>query len=490
MQRPGRLPTRLVLGLLVGVLAGCGLPSPRLPSEPAPPPRPAQLADTAPQVERVAYRLTLQVPTDADVQTPQTSPRAAVFPDSTELSAEALIREVVARNPSLAQMTAAWQAAQARYPQVTALDDPMLMAKMAPGSIGSNTVDFGYMIEVSQKLPFCGKLALRGDNALAEAHAAGHDVEDVRLQLIESAHSAFADYYLAARALAVNEKNLELLTRLRKNAVSRYESGTSKTNQEFLQADVEVGRENDRRLTLKQMQQVAVARINSLLHLPPDSPLPPPPRQVDRVEALPEAQVLRAAALARRPDLQALADRIKAEQATLGLAEKEFYPDFEVAAGYDSFWQEKPLRPEVNVRLNVPVSLAKRQGAVSEAEARLAQRKAELARQVDQVNFQVQEAYEQLRQSEQSVRLYEQTILKKARENREAAESAYGNGLIPFLSLIEAQRSEEDLLDRYYQAVADAYRRQAALERAIGGPLPPGTSTGHPKANAPSADSK
>jgi outer membrane protein TolC len=401
------------------------------------------------------------------------------------LTADALVHEVIARNPSLAQMTAAWQAARARYPQVTALEDPMFMTKVAPGSLGSNTVDFGYMVEVSQKLPFCGKRGLRGDNALAEASAAGHDVDDVRLQLIESARAAFADYYLAARALEVNETNLELLHKLRKIAASRYESRVSKTNQEFLQADVEIGRERERRLALEQMRQVAVARLDTLLHLPPDNPLPPPPPQLDRVEALPEAQALRAAAVARRPDLQALADRIRAEEAALGLAEKEFYPDFEVAAGYDAFWREKPLRSEVNVRLNVPLYQAKRRAAVSEAEARIAQRKAELARQTDQVNFQVQEAYEQLRQSEQSVRLYEQAILPKARENREAAQSAYENGLLPFLSLIEAQRSEEDLRDRYYQALADAYRRQAALERAVGGPTAGGAEAGHPGNQAP-----
>jgi cobalt-zinc-cadmium efflux system outer membrane protein len=151
-----------------------------------------------------------------------------------------------------------------------------------------------------------------------------------------------------------------------------------------------------------------------------------------------------------------------------------------VAAGYDAFWQERPLRSEVNVRLNVPLYQAKRQAAVSEAQARIAQRRAELARQTDQVNFQVQEAYEQLRQSEQSVRLYEKTILPKARANREAAESAYANGAIPFLSVIEAQRSEQDLRDRYFQAVADAYRRQAALERAVGGPLTSGWGLGKP----------
>src|SRR5215831_4340524 len=37
-----------------------------------------------------------------------------------ELSVGTLVEQVLARNPSLAQMVAAWKAAQARYPQVTA----------------------------------------------------------------------------------------------------------------------------------------------------------------------------------------------------------------------------------------------------------------------------------------------------------------------------------------------------------------------------------
>src|SRR5207249_1524882 len=113
------------------------------------------------------------------------------FAGTKELSLDAVLAQVLARNPSLAQMVAAWQAASARYPQVTSLEDPMLGVKLGPGSFGSNKVDFAYMGEVSQKLPFPGKLRLRGQNAMAEAKAAGDDVEDMRLQLIESAQNAF-----------------------------------------------------------------------------------------------------------------------------------------------------------------------------------------------------------------------------------------------------------------------------------------------------------
>src|SRR5262245_52264639 len=75
-----------------------------------------------------------------------------------ELSVDFVVEQVLARNPTLAQMSAAWQAATARYPQVTSLEDPTFSGTVAPASIGSNDVSFGYRLEVSQKLQFHGKL--------------------------------------------------------------------------------------------------------------------------------------------------------------------------------------------------------------------------------------------------------------------------------------------------------------------------------------------
>jgi outer membrane protein TolC len=389
-----------------------------------------------------------------------------------EVSAEVLVHQVLARNPSLIQMIAAWEAAASRYPQATALDDPVLGVSAAPGAFGSRSVEGGYRIEVSQKYPFCGKRDLRGENALAEARAARGDVEDMRLQLAESALGAFYDYFLADRALAVNREGLRLLGEFRQEAKNLYVRGLG-SQQDVLQAEVEIGQQRERQLALERMREVASARLNTLLHLPPDAPLPPPPQQLSFAAAPQDVQALRQAALARRPDLQALADRVAAEQASLALARRDFAPDFELMAAYDAFWQERPLRPQVGVRLNLPVRLARRRGAVAEAEARLAQRQAELDRLVDQANFQVQEAAAQVRESEQVVRLYETEILRAAQANVQAARSAYITGRSGFLNLIEAQRSLVNVWDRYYEAVAARGRRLATLARVSGGSLTP-----------------
>jgi outer membrane protein TolC len=244
--------------------------------------------------------------------------------------------------------------------------------------------------------------------------------------------------------------------------------------QEQYQVAVEIGRQRERAMLLDRVRKVAVARLNTLMHLAPDLSLPPPPKELAVEAVLPEPAVLRSAALSRRPDLAALRNHIAAEEAALGLANWDYYPDFDVLAAYDTIMGNGPTRDlagQVAVRINLPVRKARRTAAVSEAESKLALRRAELARMTDQANYEVQQAYEQVREAEQVMRLYEKEILPAARNNVRAAQTAYVTGKIPLISLIEAQRNSVNLEDRYYEVTADYFRRLATLERVAGGSL-------------------
>jgi outer membrane protein TolC len=366
-------------------------------------------------------------------------------------------------------MAAAAQAAAARYPQVTSLNDPTAGAIVGPASIRSSQVDFAYRLEVSQAIPFPGKLGLRGEAARNEAVAAGADLNDARLQLIEAARSAFADYYLAARTIEVNEDGLKLLREFRDNANARYKNGQGE-QQDVLQAEVAIARQQERASTLERMRKVAQARINTLLNRAPAEQLPPPPKEIAPYTATPDANELRELAIRQRPDIAALRSRLAADEAAVALAMKEYYPDFEAMAAYDAFWQapERDLRPMIGVRLNVPIQTARRNAAVVEAQAKLTQRRAELDRTIAQIGFQVQEAYEQLQESERSLKLYQETAIPKANENVRLARTAYANTKVPFSNLIEAQRVLIELREREFELRAEARRRRASLDRAIG----------------------
>jgi outer membrane protein TolC len=386
------------------------------------------------------------------------------------LTEHEIVAQVLARNPTLEQMTAAWQAATQRIPQATSRDDPMLLGAFAPPSFGSNAVDSGYRIELSQKFYFPGKLRLKGDNARAEASASSNDLDDMRVQLAEAARLAFYDYYLTDRALAVSDERLKLLDEIRKNADARFKQ-LLVPQQDIFQADVEIGRARERRLLLERMQNIAKARINTLMHLPTSSPLPLPAAATPMVLSLPSVERLQIQAIENRPDLKALADRIDAEETAYRLARREFYPDFEVSGAYDSIMGNGPARdlaPQVALKMNLPVRLAKRQAAVQEAMFKIVQKRAELASRTDQVNLQVQDAYEQLVESDKVLKLYDTNILPAAKSNKDAAQAAYTTGKAPFVTLIEAQRNYVELKDRYYEATADYFRRRANLDRAIG----------------------
>src|SRR5262249_22088827 len=143
------------------------------------------------------------------------------------LTPEAVIRVVLERNPTLEQMAAAATAAGARYQQVTSLDDPMLSVSAAPGAIGSPNADLATRVELSQKFTRSDKREARGRAALAEASAAARDADDAKVQLVEAARSAFADYYLSVKGAAVAEEGQTLLREFRRNAVTQYRLGVA-----------------------------------------------------------------------------------------------------------------------------------------------------------------------------------------------------------------------------------------------------------------------
>lgn len=172
------------------------------------------------------------------------------LPDG-DLTAATLIAAVLARNPTIEEMSAA--TAAARVPIATALDDPMLGFATAPGSYGTSDASFAARVEITQKYPLGRKRELRGQIAAAEAMAATRSLEEARLQLTEDTRIALADYSQAHRLSGIVDDNVRLLKEFRKNAQTRYQNGQV-PQQDVLQADVEIVRAEE--------QRVAVARAH------------------------------------------------------------------------------------------------------------------------------------------------------------------------------------------------------------------------------------
>lgn len=385
-----------------------------------------------------------------------------------QLSRRDLVSQVLSRNPGLEASRAAWQAALARYPQVVSLPDPRLEYSVRPRSISDREVDPAHDVELSQPLPFPGKLGLRGEIALASADAAFEGVAAEQVRLASLASIAFDEYWLADVALATNAEHLAFAEELHATALARYATGTA-SQLEVLEAETEVAMLLHGEIELAAERRIAGERINLLLHREPVLPLPPPARELEAAtEHDLDVDALVERALSRRPELRARAAETRANRAAVALAEREFLPDFELQAGYAGSMQESPLRPFLGIELELPIQLGRRRAALDEANALLARGRSRSRGLEDRVRFEVVVAIERLREAQHLLELSRERLLPAARDRAASARSAFQSGQAGFPELVSAERALRSAEFGEHEALANLSRRRAELSRTLG----------------------
>ncbi|GMR05452.1 MAG: hypothetical protein BMS9Abin25_0027 [Gammaproteobacteria bacterium] len=385
-----------------------------------------------------------------------------------QLAEKQLIQAVLASNPSIEAMQSARQAAESRVDQATALDDPMLSYSFAPSTIDQNDLDFGQKMMLSQKLPWPGKRALRGDSARLEANASQENVLFLRLQLIETSAKYFADWYSIHEAVWINRINQDLWQEFHDIAEVKYGTGQA-SQQDVLRAEVEQARLEHQAIVLNRKQQNILAQINTLLNRTPDTPVPPP-AALPEIRELPDVEQLRKMALETHPALKALIARNQASDARLKLAEREYYPDFNVNAGYNSLWNQDEKRFTIGVGINIPLLQGKRDAKVSEQRARSQQNTFQIADKQAEIAGAVQRSYNNVEESRHVLKLYESKLLTLAEENLLAAKADYQSGAGGFLDLVSAEKNLFQTRLSYVKAQRDYHQQLALLSKHVGDP--------------------
>ena len=389
------------------------------------------------------------------------------------LEAPALVEAVLARNPDMEAMQAAWQASQEVERGSGAWDDPMLGASLAPLSLGGEART-GYAVQLEQRFPFPGKRGLEKDAAREGARMAEYGRETVRLQLARLTVRAFADYAAAHEALVLKHRQEDLARETVTVAEGLYTVGRV-PQQEALQAELERVRLEHDRIVLETDWHTARARLNALLHREQDALLPPPAPLPERV-ALPEPNTDEQS----HPRLQTLEAGIAAADAEEALARREYWPDFTIMAGYDNMWEMSEHRWMAGASINVPIQRTPRRAAVDEARYRSAEQRARLRGEQAQLKEAVTIALHRAREAHHDLVLLEERTLPVARAQVEAARSAYEAGQVTLTALLDAQRSLWAFEEREIKARAElsAYLADYDYARGLLPRLDPNTHHG------------
>jgi outer membrane protein TolC len=389
-----------------------------------------------------------------------------------------MIDEALRSNPELQAAKLRWNASSERILQERALDDPVIGFTYFGEQVQTRVGEKQAGVTASQKIPFYGKLRLKGEVARNEAKVSGGKYQTLERVIVAKAKSAFYELYWAYKSIRINEENRYLLKGFVKIAEIKYATGKA-TQQDVLKAQVELSKIINELISLKQLKETAVARINTLLNLHPDTPLGAPD-EVDIEELTVSLKDLYEKAKEVSPDLSILKYEIERDKAAYKLAKKQYYPDFTFGLNY-TFINDMPSSAMSSpigesrdsytgtLSMNVPIFQKRKYDAgVREANANLKSSKMAYKNRENMTLFAVKDFHFKVQTAERLVKLYRDSIIPQAKQSLKAAESGYQAGQVDFLNLIDSQRVLLDFNLAFYRAVADFGTNIAGLERVVG----------------------
>ena len=386
------------------------------------------------------------------------------------LSLDGLIAEALRANPEIHAAELRVEALRARVPQAKALPDPTVtvgwMGKPVPFVVNTASAMSYRGVSAMETFPFPGKLKLRGKIADRESQAAWWDYQAERRRVVAEVKVAYYQYAYFHQALEITAGSRILLEKLTKIAEARYENGQG-LQQDILKGQLELSQILERVTILREQQQTAAARINTLLNRDPETPLAPPAPLAQTTLGYTLDELYR---LARANDAGIERDRrtIERDQDAVSLARKSYDPDFSV----NYMYQQAPGMPNIQgafVGVNIPIFYkSKQRQEVLEASRNLASDRSSRASREATVNYLVKEQYLAARQASKLAALYAQAIVPQSSETLESSELAYETGKVDFLTMLDNFMNLLDFQVNYDRQISDHQISLARLEPLVG----------------------
>jgi cobalt-zinc-cadmium efflux system outer membrane protein len=324
-----------------------------------------------------------------------------------------------------------------------------------------------YTVSVGQPIELGGKRQRRIDSARAAIRVSGHELDDVRRQIVFQVKKSFTDALAGREGLALAERNLRTLDELERLQRLRAERGDI-SELDLLRIQVQrfaFERDAaDARLALK------AAKIALRAAAGPDQIAENFDVVGDLVfkdVAFTQAELYRRA-LAKRPDLRAAEAAREKAQADVRLARANAWWDVTPQIEYQRIGPDNTI----GFGISLPIRIFDRnQGEI--ARTRAEARRVEAARDAVAVQAlsEVDTALAALRTEGEKLTALRDTYLPKAQQARDTVEYAYRRGGVSLLDYLDAQRTYRDTAAEYLRSLATYWTSLYQLEAAIGGSL-------------------
>ncbi len=399
---------------------------------------------------------------------------AGASPESTVRLAE-LVADAYAHNPSIQQAREAWRATVEEYRVTTGYPDPQLMVTWFPEPIETRLGPQDWNAQISQAIPFPGKLSKAGELVAADARIARLKLDMAVKDTLLAVRESFYELWYIRQAKSATGHNARLLDHLRKLSETAHADNRA-TLTDVVRAQSQSGQLQYDALLLEELEQTEVTRLNGLLNRFPESGvgvletpvLASLAADVETIYGLAEAnqeEILMAQVGVEKGDTQ------------VSLAHYQNLPEFKVGLFYAGIGEpDVAMMPKdagrdaigLQAGISIPLWFGRNSGRVEKALAQKAMARAEKNVRVNAVRTKIRSLYFKTRNAQRIVRLYETDLVPQAARSMEIAEVWYREGESSFTDFIEIQSVWYNFQLALARAKADYGINLARLERMAG----------------------
>ena len=404
------------------------------------------------------------------------TPEAAEAPATSPPQLMSLVAEAIANNPDVAMARSEFDAARERISTAGALDDPMLElgvvnAPLDPLSLRRDEMTMK-MLGLGQRLPFPGKRGLRRAVASADAESVGLGLQETINRIGRDVRVAYEELAFNAEAQRIVVRTRGALEQLAEIARSRYEVGNAAQN-DVLDARIELERLSAESLQLTSENDVLQGEMRRLLGRSGSTTRINAAAPQLAAQPGPVADSA-SPAIENRPQLLALQSLVERSSNSIDLAQREYYPDFDLKLQYG----QRERAPDgmarddmvsLTVAFNLPIWRQSRlEPQVAEARAMRRQAEERLLAEHLETQAALETQLALVRQWRTTAELYEGTLLPQVRAAVTSALAAYRVGRVDFLTLRQAQLREFEVTTDLAEAIANHNKAIAEIDLLVG----------------------
>ena len=361
-----------------------------------------------------------------------------------------------------------------KYKQQTSLDDPQLIYSEAISPIETRLGPQDRVLVLNQKLPFRGKLALKGEVVKKEIEMAKVGYDKASRDLTVAIKQSYYELVYLENAIKLSLQNKQLLEKVNQLATADYASKLSTLN-DVANAQSQYAQVSYDVQLLEELRSTEKTQINTLLNRPPEfkfevnSNVTVPAEFKHNIESLYQ--------WAESNEEITLADiEIQKSDVQSRLSSYSSLPDFTLGASYSQIGKRDIADLvdngkdgfAVSIGLNIPLNRSKNT-AIKE-QARLMNLKKIEDKKALQNNLRnnVKLVYFKLNNSYRLILLYKNNLIPQANRAMQLAELQYTQNNGSIASHLETQSTWLNFQLAYQRGIADYRKNLTEMEKLTG----------------------